>query len=241
MRVGATVLAALILTATRSVAQVPCDTQLTAISGDLGYRQRGNLCEGGYMRLVGGTTQVRVESFMASTAVVKTLNSPLTVSWSGPPAETVALRIEALGGAPDYRLDYRATGPGSLTWPPLVATGLGVTFEDLGFTASLPGKSPPVYTAVQIDRDSIVGYQVVVVPQRLFKVLSYQVVSLATGRDVMPVTELGLGYYPAEQPVPISLPVLAPGMYEMRLAAGLDQMSMNTFTVQLRVAPVRRP
>jgi hypothetical protein len=112
-----------------------CDKQITRpSSGSVGYRLRGDRCEGTYEQPTSspGERQVALISLTCGappTAFVA--NAPAVVAWSAVGSEAVALRIETLPEVSlRYRMDARPAAA-AFTWPSALLAELSITPQEL--------------------------------------------------------------------------------------------------------------
>lgn len=112
-----------------------CDQQITRpSSGSLGYRLRGNRCEGIYEQPTSavGERQVMLISLTCGAPPAAFVpKAPIGVAWSDVGSGAVALRIETLPEVSlRYRMDARPSA-GSFSWPSEVLVELSVTPQEL--------------------------------------------------------------------------------------------------------------
>src|SRR3989442_1119190 len=140
------------------VTQEPvCDRGLERrATGPLGYRRRGDRCEGVYVQQVGGTALV-VASFTESFEDYRpnATGSPLTVEWTPLNGEQVTLRAEGLRRDLYYRMDAtRPAAPNSYRWPSDVLAARKILKPDLGVLGwtrqSIGGVTRNVYLPLRI-------------------------------------------------------------------------------------------
>ena len=218
----------------------PCDPSLPSPAGDpLGYRLRGDRCEGRYAKDVGNTTLTLgslVESFVAIEPASK---RPLRVAWSAPPGVApVWLRAQGLKRRLYYRMDTHApAGATAYAWPSDVLAGMAPAAGDIGVLAWLrqrvDGMEREVYLPARVAYTDAPArsarYELVVVPGVQLDELTVAVNALDadghTLRSVRAAEPLQYGYYPAERGIAISLPAAwfgTAGHYQVQLAARLD-------------------
>ena len=238
----------LLLPVSRLSAQIfPCDPELETQPGDaLGYRLRGERCEGLYVQKVASTTLV-LASFLARTGLSSSASwegEALNVEWTVPPAggnapesarrEAVAsTRLRAQGLRPRlyYRMDAeRPAGAAAFTWPTDLLTRLRILPREVGLVAwterTLGGKPREVYLPLTVRSAGPGGggYLLVLRPGRE---LSEVYLSLAPldrdgllGEFLKDSEPLSYGYYPAGHGTEIELPALpAAGFYHLELGA----------------------
>ena len=219
----------------------PCDPSLVSPAGDpLGYRLRGDRCEGRYAKDVGNTT-LTLGSLVASFAAIELASKrPLRVAWSPPPGSApVWLRALGLKRRLYYRMDTRSpAGAAAYAWPTDVLSGMAPAAGDIGVLAwvrqRIGAGEREVYLPVQVGYGDAAPvratrYELVVVPGVQLAELLVAVNALAddgrTLRSVHAAEPLQYGYYPAERGIAISLPEAwfdAPGNNQVQLTARLD-------------------
>lgn len=214
-----------------------CDPSLPQpTAGQLGYRDRGDRCEGLYIEKVGGTPLMvasLTESFEKYDA---RSGKALHVEWDRPPGNSaVRLRAQGLNPRLYYRMDT-AQPPGSTSyvWPSNVLASLNIRESDigvLGFTRYAVGTTEQdIYVPLRISQ---VGkalrtrtFTLTLLPgvelQELFVTLA------ATGADGRPRgfikdrEKLGYGFYPADRRIEVPIPGLkTSGTYYVQVGATL--------------------
>lgn len=228
-------------------AQGHCDPSLPQRTDTpLGYRDRGNRCEGIYVKQV-GSTMLLVASFTESFAdYTLEAGKPLQLEWDLPPGQSpVRLRAQGLKRRLYYRMDTsQPPGNKSYSWAVNVLASLNIRKPDIGvvgLTRYRVGQTErEVYLPLRISqagRPIRTGrYTLILLPG---VELAEVFVSLApTGADGQPGKfirdgeKLGYGYYPAERGVAIPLSGLPQaGIYYLEIGAALS--SGGTTTVQL--------
>ncbi len=231
-RAGAALAAALALLPAGAGAQSPCDPSLRALPGDVGYRERGDRCEGRYAQPVAGTPLYLVsviEAFDYDTAAA----GPLLVRWTAPAAVPVHLRAQGIRRQLYYRMDAdRPAGTDSYEWSTDVLTSQRIAGRDLGALASartaVGGAERTVYLPLRIGRGDqplpCGPVRLVLWPGARLDSLTVSLAPLtgggARGASLRESRELGLGYYPEQAPIEVRLPELtSPGFYWVRVVA----------------------
>ena len=116
-----------------SRAQVPCDPALPAIKeGNLGYRDRGDRCEGLYINPVSSTT-LFVASFTEHFENFDKAGNTLLIEWDKPPASNdIHLRAQGIRPRLYYRMDaYRPGANTFFAWPSGVLSSLNIRKNDV--------------------------------------------------------------------------------------------------------------
>jgi hypothetical protein len=222
-------------------AQSPfCDPSLPVPKGDpLAYRQRGDRCEGRYIRQVGATT-LTVASFVESFAPLsREPHRSLILTWSEPRGATVVrVRAQGIKRRLYYRMDTRqAGGRMSFEWPTELLTVIVEKSDDIGIVASarVPVGTTerevllPLRAGYTGGLASATGYRALILPGVQLSEVFVTVRRInAQGEPLAPVRNnapLQYGYYPAARAIeiPIQLAELAgAGIYRMDLTARLD-------------------
>jgi hypothetical protein len=214
-----------------------CDPYLKQRPTDpLGYRLRGDRCEGLYIAEV-GSTALHIASFTRSVDDYDPAQREhLLLRWSAP--NPGAIQLQAMGLRPRlyYRMDTaRASDPPVYRWPTNVLADLKITRKDLGIVARtrLPVGSADraVYLPLSIGGGQAAAtqsYKAVLWPGRELTEVFVSVAPVgADGRPGPYVRDgpLKYGYYPADRGVTVDLPMSAlpgRGVYYLLLAATLQ-------------------
>jgi hypothetical protein len=223
-----------------------CDPSLPQVNTPLGYRDRGDRCEGVYIKEV-SSTALTVASFTEVFEPYDLKSSePLHVEWDRPPGKSnIHLRAQSLRRRLYYRMD--AVEPPEKTpfnWPLNVLASVNIPHGDLGLVGltnySWGKLERDVYLPLRISqagKPSKTGsYKLVVVPG--VELTEVFVTLAAAGADGQPKSflkaseKLGYGYYPAERGLDISITQPnSPGFYYMQLGATLR--GGGTSTIEL--------
>lgn len=229
------VAAVVLVTAASLVAQDSvCEPDLlTRAEGPLGYRLRGDRCEGLYARPVAGTSLYVISLTEYFEDFDPLAAEPLHVAWSAPDTGQLRLRAEGTERLLYYRMDA-VSPPGSsqFEWPTGVLGAQRITRDSLGIVAwtNLPvgGVERDVYVPLSISQrtpPARCGEYVLL----LWTGLRLREVYVTLGRAdssgavvtlVRDNEPLSLGYYPAEWPIRVELNDLAEsGIYLLKIAA----------------------
>src|SRR5258706_2290129 len=132
---------------TSVLAQGNCDSSLLKLSaGPSGYKERGDRCEGIYIKEVGSTT-LQVASFTES-FIQYDLNSgkPLIIQWDGPPNNSsVSLRAQGLRRKLYYQMDkLMPAGKIFYNWPVNFLSSLNIGKSEIGILGKFLYKSGKV-------------------------------------------------------------------------------------------------
>lgn len=208
-----------------------CDPSLpVSIANPLGYRLRGDRCEGVFVQEV-SATQLAVVSFgRLALEVSPDVDDALTLEW-GPASGEVRLRAYALKPRTYYRMDaHRPAGSRSYRWPTDVVAALDLAAEDIGVvaltTAVVGSRMRDVHMPVLAGRPAGQPntYDLLLMPgaelREVFVAVS------AVGADGAPEPTrpmpLNYGYYPAGRSIRVPVgPLAAPGIYFVEIGATL--------------------
>jgi hypothetical protein len=244
-------LAAMVGTARSDVATAQaepshCDPSLAPSANyPFRYLNRGDRCEGVYVRLVGGTT-LNLLSFTATFgAIDPKAGPPVVVEWpSAPNAAGVQLRAVTTRRHLYYRMDTSVrAGTAQYHWPTDVLAAVGLSRPDIGLIGwmhqMIGGTEEEVLLPLSASQGNAPGpagretYTLLVQPAAQLSELFITVKRLATDagaeRLVQPTHELGYGYYPADEA--IEIPIEAPaehGIYAVQLGAKLRGGGVST-------------
>jgi hypothetical protein len=225
--------------------QDPCDPDLEQSTTDpLGYRLRGDRCEGRYIQEVGSTVLFVVSLTESFEEYDLDSGEELSVAWTTPTTQNVHLRAHGLRQRLYYRMDtIRPSGSTSYHWPIDLLARLKIPHGDLGVVGwirySVGGTAREVYLPLRISQKDPAkhsqSYQMALWPG---KELTEVYLSLAPvnadgsfGEFLMDGTALEYGYYPAERGIECELSELgAPGVYYLEIGATLRGGGVVTIT-----------
>lgn len=214
-----------------------CDPHLESRADDpLGYRPRGDRCEGRYIQEVANTTLL-VASFTESfEGYDLAVDHDLTVEWTPLGEEVVSLRAQALRPRLYYRMDARSSpGESFYHWPIHVLAGLDIASAELGvvgFNQQRVGNAlREVHLPLRIRQQESAArsdaYRVVLLLGREFEEVYVSVARV--GSDGEPADflrdgeRLGYGYYPAGRGTEFPISGLSePGIYYLEIGAELE-------------------
>jgi hypothetical protein len=237
-----------------SAVAADCDPSLPQVNTPLGYRDRGDRCEGVYIKEV-SSTALTVGSFTEVFEQYDLKSSePLHVEWDRPPGTSnVHLRAQSLRRRLYYRMD--AVEPPEkipFNWPLNLLASLNIPNADLGIVGLTKyswGKlERDVYLPLRVSqagKPSKTGtYKLVVVPG--VELTEVFVTLAAAGADGQPKSflknseKLGYGYYPAERGLDIPIAQLnSPGFYYVQLGATLRGGGTSTIELWFYADAVR--
>lgn len=216
------------------------------------YRMRGDRCEGAHSLKISADTKLMVASL--STGIDFSLDSGTSLEVEWPPVPgggAVNLRGRSLGSLRRglfYRMDARVpAGRSRFEWPVDVLAALRLGPSDVGAVAwtnvELPdrGETRTVYLPLRVGQPGAhpepTAYRLLLVPaERLEEVFltMVRVVGDATGPPLIDNRPLGFGYYPADGPTFIEIPIPEePGFYRVDLAAQLYRDPKITISTPL--------
>ena len=216
-----------------------CDPALPSPSDDAqGYRERGDRCEGRYLRNVTSTTLWPVSLTEVFEPFDASRDRALQISWPVVDAgiKDVSLRAESVKRRVYYRMDtHRPAADRKFSWPTQVLWALEMTSADLGILAStsLPVASVQrvVYLPARVTRGATAqpgaGYSLALMPGIELEELLIGVTRVGDdGSETVlrPLMPLRYGYYPAMRAVSVELPkdaFPARGVYRIELVARL--------------------
>lgn len=216
-----------------------CDRSLPAPPNDAyAYRDRGDRCEGRFIREVGSTTLLMASFTSVFEAYDAAGAGDWTVTWPAlTHAHEVQLRAQGLRRRLYYRMDtQRPADALTFAWPTELMSALSVGPRDYGLVVTtaltvgpathqvlLPARVARAGTEVPVQ-----AYELVVLPGVQLDELSLEVLAVesdgTTLRVVRPMQPLSYGYYPPERAITITLPLSLlsqPGLYRADLAAQL--------------------
>jgi len=214
-----------------------CDPNLNAPAHHpYGYSRREDRCEGVYIQEVASTALHIVSLTDSFEDYDLDVAKDLLVEWTVSGDSAVQLRAQGLRRRLYYRMDtVRAGNANSYRWPSGLLAALNIPKKHLGvvgWTRTVVGQiERSVYLPLRVSQRQqprqLRRYQLVLLPGRE---LTEVFVSLATvGLDGQPALflrdgeALGYGHYPAEWPIPISIPYPeAAGFYYLEIGATLS-------------------
>ncbi|GAB6905021.1 hypothetical protein DESC_700181 [Desulfosarcina cetonica] len=223
-----------------------CDPSLEDLPDNpMGYRLRGDRCEGIYIKNVGSTT-LTIASFTEWVEDKNFLSAEdVTIKWTMPLDWRVHLRAQSLKRRLYYRMDtIRGVGTAAYAWPTDILSALKIKTRDIGVTGwstcVINGAEQSVYVPLRIgQKPKTMGsdcYQLVLFPGRelieVFVSLSPLETSGNIGASLIDGKTLGYGYYPAERGIKIPIcNFRTPGFYYLEIGATLR--GGGTETVEL--------
>ena len=232
-RIAAGVLAILASLAGPAPAKEHCDPLLAPAPGTpFAYEDRGDRCEGLFVREVSGSAGLLVVSLTESFEEFDPQrDSEVVVGWSPPARGATRLRAFGLKRRQYYRMDaVRPEGVSSYRWPTNVMASLKIPSKEIGlvaWTTHTFGKEPlEAYLPLRIGKPApesgATRPTLTLLPgAELAEVYVSVWPLLPDGRPGPPLRReqaLGHGYYPAERPLMLPLPELkTAGFYQLEI------------------------
>jgi hypothetical protein len=217
-----------------AAAQQRCDPALTVPTGtELGYRLRGERCEGVYAQGLSAGSELTIIGLMARASDLEFRSvSNVQVRWRPVAGQNVRIQAHSLRWRTYYRMD--TVRPGTSTvfrWPTSILGPLQLRQREIAVLAwiDVPGSTRgrihlPIRMDTASQTRSIASYQLTVVPGTDFSAvrmtLRRRTPDGSTETIGNPDVELGLGSYPARRPFPVLIPLrgtLLVGEYEVEL------------------------
>ena len=225
-------------------AQSNCDPSLIKMStGPLGYRERGDRCEGTYIKEVGSTT-LFVASFTELFEQYDAKSGkPLQIEWDKLENNTgVRIRAQGVKQKLYYRMDsFRPAANTSYSWSTDMLASLNILKKDIGVIGttrhSVGEVQRDVYLPLRITQQSNATrsgtYNLVLLPGVELSEIDISIAPVGPdGRPqkfIRDSEKLGYGYYPAERIIEIPISGLtSPGIYFMEIGATLRSGGVST-------------
>jgi len=225
-------------------AQSNCDASLLKMStGPLGYQDRGDRCEGTYIKQVGSTT-LFVASFTELFEQYDAKSGkPLQIEWDNLATDT-GVQIRALGVKQKlyYRMDsFRPAATTSYSWPTDMLASLNILKNDIGVIGTtrhaIGQVRRDVYLPLRIRQQSNAApggvYHLALLPGVELSEIYISIAPVSQdGRAqefIRDNEKLGYGYYPAERIIEIPISGLkGTGIYYMEIGAALKSGGIST-------------
>ena len=232
---------------TKLFAQSNCDSNLTKLSsGPLGYKDRGDRCEGIYVKEVGSTT-LQIVSLTKSFGDYNTNSGkPLVIEWDKPRANSIIhLRAQSVKRKLYYRMDtFRPSGDKSYSWPTDVLASLSIEKSDIGILGiaqeNIGQDQRNIYIPLRIrqagktvEPDNV---NLMLLPgvelKEVFISLAPLGVDGRPGKLIKDGEDLKYGYYPAERSIQIPISGLkGAGIYYLEIGATLRNGGSSTLQI----------
>jgi hypothetical protein len=220
-----------------AVTTLVCDATLTPQRGPLGYRLRGDRCEGLYEQMaeLGSMRPVSL-----ARREVPVPDSELRLSWAEQSPQT-RVRVEAFTFKPNvyYRMNTIAAGRG-YRWPTNVLKDIGVSDVQLGVVATVEevvnGASQRVYLPVDLAAPAPEGdrYLLKIASaedlQAVFLTIVGPITSGQAGARVVSDQRVAGPYHSSATPmrIPLDCSAFAAGLYQIRISATLSNRAGGT-------------
>jgi hypothetical protein len=216
-------------------AEQDCDPSLPRDPGyAMSYQQRGDRCEGVYIRKV-SESSLQIASFTGAIEPFdpKSVRSA-RLFWNASGPDPVHLRAVSLVEKLYYRMDsVRPSGDANYDWPTDILSALRLYPSELGLLSwssrPVQGENHAVYLPVSIGNSAGPGvrYNFLVVSganlQKLFMSLTALRPDGSPEHSIFTGESVRDGYWPAHVPLKVSLPVLKrAGLYYLELGATLN-------------------
>jgi hypothetical protein len=216
-----------------------CDATLAPQRGPLGYRLRGDRCEGLYEQLAELGSMRPVSLTLREVPVP---DSELQLSWTGTPSKA-PVRVEAVTFKPNvyYRMNTIVAG-GAYRWPTNVLKAIGVSEVQWGVVATadenVNGASQRVYFPVDLQPRSSTAPR----GRYVLKVASVEDLSAVflnivgpmktgqAGARVVSDQRIAGPYHSSATPIriPLDFSAVDDGLYQVRLSATLSNRAGGT-------------
>ena len=218
------------LLASTFLADPICDPGLKpAGEREIAYSERGDRCEGVYIREVSGGALEIVSLATTSPNYKIARDVPLLIEWPAFGGAPVHVRSSGLRRNLYYRMDaLRPATPSSYRWPSDVLSRLDLSRDDIGLLAwtdgPVSGAARSVYLPVRVTQEapvpanpsdrqkqgSLEEYRVVLVSsvelQEVYVTLRGVENDGRPGKPIRSSSKLDQGFYPAHRPILIRIP-----------------------------------
>jgi hypothetical protein len=214
-----------------------CDPRLqTDDETPLGYRDRGDRCEGLYVQPVSSSV-LQIASFARSISMPATAGR-VPIRWRPPVASRASIRVVDLRRRLYYRMDTtRPAGATSFDWDLEVVSPLRLGSDELGVLVWSNRRIGPslekVHLGAQVGEDAGEGkkasYELILLVGAELTQIFLTVAPVATsgeeGHPLQDAATEGEGWYPAGMTLrlPIDVPHDASGIYLVEIAARMRQ------------------
>lgn len=220
-----------------------CDPEIFSHSEDpLGYRLRGDRCEGRYLLLPVG--RILVVTSLTEFFEDYEVNSQdkLLIEWKAPKEGEVRLSVQSLRPKLYYRMDtVRPSNSFSYHWSTDMLADLDILKKDIGILGwmkySINGVQRDVYLPLRIRQkekmNSSHTYQMVLMPDQELREVFVSIAYVPPDGEIkhflMDGEPLKFGYYPAGQKIEVDVSDLPkPGMYYLEIGAIIQRGGVFT-------------
>jgi hypothetical protein len=231
--------------------QQPCDRALIQPAENaLGYRLRGERCEGVYAQGLSAGSELVVVGLMARTPDLEFRRvSNVNLRWQPVQGQSVRIQAHSLRWRTYYRMDTSKPGAAeTFRWPTSVLAPLQLRRREIAVLAWIDSPGPTrsrIHLPVRLDTASqsrpISSYDLTVVPGVDFSAVRMTVRRRAGEGRAETIgesdVELGLGSYPARRPFTVPVPLrgaLVSGEYEVELTGRRSGGGWATTTFRFR-------
>jgi hypothetical protein len=217
-----------------AIASTPCDSSLVQPAANpLGYRLRGDRCEGIYVQQVSGAPLAVVSWTQSYADYDLSSMRPLKIAWQATLSAPIRLRAQGLRRRLYFRMDADGR-PNSqaFTWPTDVLSALQISRSDLGIVGTteyeIDGGRRQVYIPLRISQDvnspQSGSYSLALLPGMELKEV-FLTLTGPSGKTAVKLKDgepVGYGYYPAERPIEIPIGgIKNSGFYHLEIGATL--------------------
>jgi hypothetical protein len=217
-----------------AIAATPCDSSLVQPAANpLGYRLRGDRCEGIYVQQVSGAPLAVVSWTQSYPDYDLSSMRPLKIAWQTTSSAPIRLRAQGLRRRLYFRMDA-AVRPSSQSfiWPTELLSALQIPRSDLGIVGTteydFDGERRQVYVPLRISQDvnspQSGSYSLALLPGMELKEV-FLTLTGPSGKTAVKIKDgepVGYGYYPAERTVEIPIRGLKnSGFYHLEIGATL--------------------
>jgi len=231
-----------------------CDSGLPIDkTNPLSYQNRGERCEGLYIRQVVGEP-LKIAGFaVCFDSLDVTRDSSFSVKWPKVNGEIVQLRAISLRPKTYYRMDSaRPTNSDQFNWPTDVLKAVKLSAKDIGVSGwvegpTLKGRQVPMYVPLCITENfqqaaadiSSGHYGLVLLPTTQLQQVFVTLCPVENGTVGSPLeafnsVDIDQGYYPADRPFTIQIPLnqLKPSIQTYYCTVGATLMSGGSVSVE---------
>lgn len=225
-----------------------CDPYLTPREDHpYAYRDRGDRCEGIYIKKVSSNALLLVSLTQSFEAFEAGDTGQLPLQWKTIEADEIRLRAYGVKPRLYYRMDTVRPGmPNAYLWPTEVLSALGIKMQHIGLLAwvehSIANVRQKVYVPLQIGRVKEASepsdYGLTLLPGRELTEIFLSLATIDTHGNPKKFLEderpLQYGYYPPGRLVHIPLKAFeTPGIYFVQIGATLSGGGVTTISFLL--------
>ncbi len=215
----------------------PCDSYLLQPKQNpLGYRFRGDRCEGQYIEQVASTALSIASLTRGFEEYDLNSDKPLQIKWPKLGEHDIRLRAHGIKWKLYYRMDTtRSAETKTYQWPIGILSALNILKRSIGIVGwtqkGFGDKTQKVYLPLQIRQNQSLeetgAYRLVLWPGVQLKEVYVSLASVdeegMSKKNLQEGKPLGYGYYPAQRAIPISLRGFQEsGIYNVTISATLQ-------------------